>query len=243
MSTEATLLKGDCIEMMRTLPDACVQMVLVDLPYATTQNKWDELIPMADLWTAWRRLCVPGSPIVLFTQMPFTVTVAASNLKQLKTEWIWEKPQGTNFLNGKKYPMKVHENIPVFCDRMPPYHPQMTEGKPYSWGKHKGSSNYGKFNSDAKHFNTGTRCPRTVLQFHPDRGFHPTQKPVALCEYLIRTYTNPGDTVLDCCMGSGTTGVAAVNTGRGFVGIERDTSYFEIAQRRLNDGPSLVLAS
>jgi DNA modification methylase len=142
---------------------------------------------------------------VLFTQQPFTTTVAASNLKELRTEWIWEKAQGTNFLNAKKYPMKVHENILVFCDTLPPYSPQMSQGhSTYVTGINKGSSNYRPMEAHGGRINSeGTRYPRTVLEFTPERGLHPTQKPVALLEYLIRTYTNEGDTVLDCTMGSG----------------------------------------
>ncbi|WP_396248433.1 DNA-methyltransferase [Granulicella mallensis] len=192
---------------------------------------------MEKLWAEWKRVCKPGAPIVLFTQQPFTTTVAVSNLKQLKTELIWEKPQGTNFLNAKKYPMKVHENILVFCDQTPLYHPQMTTGAtPYVTGAHYGSSNYrpmdyagGKVNAD------GSRYPRSVLQFIPERGMHPTQKPVSLCEWLIRTYSNAGDTVLDCCMGSGTTILAALNTDRKGIGIEQDQKYFDIAAQRCKE--------
>ena len=228
-----TLLHGDCIEQMAKLPATSVDMVCADLPYGTTQNTWDSTIPLDQLWPAWKRLCKPGAPIVLFTQQPFTTTVAASNLKQLKTEWIWEKPQGTNFLNVKRYPMKVHENILVFCADVPCYAPQMTTGTPYITGKHKGSLNYGVFDGDKQFTNSGTRYPRTVLQFKCDRGLHPTQKPVDLIEYLIRTYSQPGDVVLDCVMGSGSAGVACVNTGRRFVGIERDDAYFKVAAERI----------
>ena len=218
-------------------------MILADLPYATTQNPWDQLIPMEKLWAEWKRICKPGAPIVLFTQQPFTTTVAASNLKQLKTELIWEKPQGTNFLNAKKYPMKVHENILVFCDQTPLYHPQMTTGAtPYVTGGHKGSSNYRPMDYDGGRVNSdGSRYPRSVLQFTPERGLHPTQKPVALCEWLIRTYSNPGDTVLDCCMGSGTTVLACENTGRKGIGIEREQKYFDIAAQRCKQ-PNWVMS-
>ena len=238
MSYASQLILGDCLQEMAKLPSGSVEMVLTDLPYGTTGNKWDSVIPMDQLWTAWKRICKPGSPIVLFTQQPFTTTVAASNLAQLKSEIIWEKPQGTNFLCAKLYPMKVHENILVFCDRTPPYNPQMTAGaKPYVSGHHKGSTNYPGFKDHGpRTVNTdGSRYPRSVLQFTPERGSHPTQKPVALCEYLIRTYSTPGAVVLDCTAGSGTTGVAAIQTGRRFIGIELDETYFEIMRQRLAD--------
>lgn len=228
---------GECIERMSTLPDASVDMILADLPYGTTSNAWDSVIPMNQLWAAWKRICKPGSPIVLFTQQPFTTTVAASNINHLRTELIWEKPQGTNFLNARVYPMKVHENVLVFCDRTPRYQPQMQYGnKTYVSGRHKGSSNYRQFEDREPKVNAdGSRYPRSVLQFTPQRGLHPTQKPVALLEYLIQTYSKVGDVILDPTMGSGSTGVAAMNTGRAFVGIELDEAYFEIASKRITE--------
>lgn len=225
---------GDCLERMQEISDASIDMVLTDLPYATTQNAWDTLIPMDQLWAAWKRICKPGAPIVLFTQQPFTTTVAASNLGQLKTEWIWTKEQGTGFLNANRYPLKSHENILVFCGRTPPYHPQMTTGsRPYVTGKNRGSSNYGSF-AEVRTENTGTRFPTTILEFPRDKSrLHPTAKPIALCEYLIKTYSCPGDTILDATMGSGTTGVAALNTDHNFIGIEKSPEYFAIAEQRI----------
>lgn len=171
---------------------------------------------------------------MLFTQQPFSTVVAASNLSQLKTEWIWRKPQGTGFLNANQYPLKSHENVLVFCDRMPPYYPQMTTGSdPYITGKNRGSANYGAFAKVRTH-NNGSRFPTTVLDYNRDpHRLHPTAKPVALCEYLIRTYTDSGAMILDCTMGSGTTGVAALITGRRFIGIERDPDYYRIACERI----------
>jgi site-specific DNA-methyltransferase (adenine-specific) len=166
------------------------------------------------------------------------VQPAASNLKNLRTEWIWQKAQGTGFLNAKRYPLKSHENILVFCDRMPPYHPQKSMGhKPYITGKNNGSSNYRPMEPHRTMNSDGSRYPTTVLTFNSDKGLHPTQKPVTLCEYLIRTYSNEGDTVLNNCMGSGTTGVAAMNTSRRFVGIERDGDYFAVATARCGPRP------
>ena len=173
---------------------------------------------------------------MLFTQQPFTTTVAASNLAQLRTEWIWEKPQGTGFLNCSRYPLKSHENILVFCDQVPPYHPQMTTGHtPYITGRGKKTSNYGDFKNLQTVNTEGTRYPKTVLKFTPEKGHHPTQKPVPLLEYLVRTYSTRGAVVLDCTAGSGSTGVAAIRTGRKFIGIERDENYFEIMRKRLAD--------
>src|ERR1019366_2048401 len=183
-----TIILGDCLEKMKDLSDGSVDCVICDLPYGTTSNAWDIIIPMDDLWAAWRRICKPGAPIILFTQQPFTTTVAGSNLKQLKTEWIWEKPSGTGFLNCRKYPLKSHENVLVFCDRTPPYTPQKKTGcRSYVTGKGGGSSNYGNVERTQSINTDGTRYPKTVLKFTPDRGLHPTQKPLALIEYLIKT--------------------------------------------------------
>ncbi|WP_213805745.1 site-specific DNA-methyltransferase [Granulicella sp. dw_53] len=221
---------------MKHIPDGTVDCIICDLPYGTTQNRWDAVIPMEQLWSEWKRICKPGAPIILFTQQPFTTTVAASNLKHLKTEWIWEKPQGTGFLNAKLYPLKSHENILVFCDRKPPYYPQMETGsKPYVTGRGKKSSNYGQFENTVTVNTDGSRYPKTVLRYAAEKGLHPTQKPIALIEYLIRTYTVEGSTILDCACGSGTTIVACDNTGRIGIGIESDATYFEIAVNRINE--------
>lgn len=225
---------GNCLQRMSEIPDQSVDMILTDLPYGTTANVWDSIIPLDQLWAAWKRLCKPGAPIVLFAQAPFSITLAASNLKQLKTEWIWEKPQGTGFLNCNRYPLKSHENILVFCDQMPLYHPQKETGhQPYTTGRGKKSENYGAFENKETVNLDGSRYPKTVLKFNQEKGFHPTQKPVDLLSYLIKTYSNPGDTILDCTMGSGSTGVAALQTGRSFIGIERDEDYFWIAGKRM----------
>ena len=227
--------RGDCLEQMRWIPAGSVDCVLTDLPYGTTDNPWDAILPMDQLWVEWKRVAKRGAPIVLFTQQPFTTAVSASNLRQLKTEWIWVKGNATGFLNAKKYPLKAHENILVFCDRLPPYYPQKRPGQPYTAKtKNKRSSNYGdqKLNVSSQSLD-GSRYPTTILTFKHERGLHPTQKPVKLLEYLIATYTRPGAVVLDCCIGSGSTGVAAHNVGRNFIGIERDPKYFAIAQARL----------
>lgn len=234
MTSPFTLMHGECLELMATLPDASIDMVMCDLPYGTTQNKWDSVIDLAQLWAQYERIC--RGAIVLTAQAPFDKILGASNIKILKYEWIWQKEAGTGFLNAKKAPLKDHENVLVFYKSQPTYNPQMRTGfKPYvaKQGAKK-SENYGD-QSGAVTVSDGERYPLTVLQFPRDKDkVHPTQKPVALMEYLIRTYTHEGETVLDNCMGSGTTGVACINTGRNFVGMERDDKYFAIAEDRIN---------
>lgn len=229
------LVMGDCLELMKTIPDGSVDMVLCDLPYGTTQNKWDAVIPLDALWREYRRIC--RGAIVLTAQAPFDKVLGASNLPMLKYEWIWRKEAGSGHLNAKRAPLKDHENVLVFYREQPTYNPQMRLGfKPYvcKQGATK-SQNYGS-QTGALTVSDGSRYPLTVIDFPRDKNkVHPTQKPVALLEYLIRTYTNEGDTVLDNTMGSGSTGVAAVNTGRNFIGIEMDPTYFEVAKKRIDD--------
>jgi site-specific DNA-methyltransferase (adenine-specific) len=227
---------GDCLDLMAALPAHSVDLVLCDLPYGTTQNKWDSVIPLTDLWAEYRRVC--SGAIVLTAQTPFDKVLGASNLGMLRYEWIWRKEAGTGFLNAKKAPLKDHENILVFYDRPPTYNPQMRTGfKPYKCKQGHVGTNYGAVRPENVSESNGERYPVTVLEFPRDGGkVHPTQKPVALMEYLIRTYTNEGDTVLDNTMGSGTTGVAAVKSGRRFIGMERDPAYFAIAWDRIHGG-------
>lgn len=218
---------------MAQIPDGSVDLVLCDLPYGTTQNKWDSVLPLDLLWSEYRRVCTGA--IVLTAQAPFDKALGASNLGMLKYEWIWEKEMGSGHLNAKKAPLKSHENVLVFYEHQPTYNPQFDEGKPYKMVSGKGSSNYGEQKETVTE-SDGRRYPKTVIRIPRDRTrFHPTQKPVALMEYLVKTYTNEGDVVLDNCMGSGTTGVACVNTGRKFIGIERDADYFKIAEQRIYD--------
>lgn len=229
----ATLYMGDCLELMASQPDQSVDMVMADLPYGTTQNKWDSIIPLDLLWQQYWRVC--RGAVVLTAQAPFDKALGASCLRHLKYEWIWEKPKATGHLNCKKQPMKAHENVLVFYLKQATYNPQMTEGTPYS-NNHKpgdAGSNYGSVGF-SKVVGRTTRYPRSVLNFsHEAKPVHPTQKPVALMEYLVRTYTNPGDVVLDNTMGSGTTGVACANAGRRFIGMEMDAGYFEVACGRI----------
>lgn len=227
------LLQGDCLELMKDIPDGSIDMILCDLPYGTTQNKWDSVIPLDLLWNEYKRIC--NGAIVLTAQTPFDKIIGCSNLAMLKYEWIWRKESGTGFLNAKKAPLKDHENVLVFYKKQITYNPQMRTGfKAYQCkqGNTK-SSNYGA-QTGATTVSNGERYPLTVIEFQRDNGkVHPTQKPVALMEYLIKTYTNEGETVLDNCMGSGTTGVACVNTKRKFVGMEKDEGYFAVAKNRI----------
>ena len=237
MSTEVEIYCGDCIELMSTIPDGSVDMVCCDMPYGTTKCKWDAVIDLQLMWGHYRRITKPDAAIVLFSQSPFDKVLGVSNLSQLRYEWIWEKPAATGFFNANKMPLKAHENILVFYDKLPTYNPQKTQGHERKVTKRKeiGSEVYGKGRKLTEYDST-ERYPRSVQRFSSGtrvKGLHPTQKPVELVEMLIRTYTNEGDTVLDNCMGSGTTGVAATNTGRSFIGIEIDPDYFEIAKGRL----------
>lgn len=224
---------GDCFDVMATLEAGTVDMVLCDLPYGTTQNKWDSVLPLDRLWADYWRLLKSNGAAVLTAQPPFDKALGASQLNALKYEWIWEKPRATGHLNCKKQPMKSHENVLVFCREQSAYYPQMTPGEKYS--AHGGPSkrdNYGGFSTTRE--NDGSlRYPRSIQQFNNEAGFHPTQKPVALFEYLIRTYTNPGELVLDNTAGSGTTAIAAVQSGRRWICIERGPEYFAKACARV----------
>lgn len=224
---------GDCLQLMRAIPDGSIDMIMCDLPYGTTQNKWDSILPLDELWSHYRRVC--RGAIVLTAQTPFDKVLGASNLGMLKYEWIWRKEAGSGFLNAKKSPLKDHENVLVFYRTQPTYNPQMRTGfKPYKCKQGHVGDNYGSVRPENISESNGERYPVSVLEFPRDREkLHPTQKPVALMEYLIRTYTNEGELVLDNCMGSGTTGVAAINTGRRFIGMEQNPEYFAIAENRI----------
>lgn len=227
---------GDCLDILPTLEAGSVDMVLCDLPYGTTQNKWDSIIPLDRLWVEYWRVVKPNGAVVLTAQTPFDKVLGVSCLKYLKYEWIWNKTRATGHLNVWKQPMKNHENVLVFYRAQCTYNPQGITRKAVATIRKGGDNgtNYGKSDKDA--VQEWENFPRAVINI-PSEGttVHPTQKPVALMEYLIRTYTNEGETVLDNTMGSGTTGVAARNTGRNFIGIERDPSYFTIAQQRINN--------
>lgn len=236
------LYKGDCIEQMQNIQNERVQMILCDLPYGTTaRNEWDKKVPLEPLWKEWLRIIKPNGVIALWSQMPFTAELVMSNPQLFRYEWIIEKTHPTGFLNARRMPMKCHESILIFYKKQPIYNPQMTHGheRKISTAKHKKnsklSSNYREYIPTT--YDSTDRFPRDVLTFKWDKQkskLHPTQKPVAANEYFIKTYTNEGDIILDCCMGSGSTGVAALNTGRDFIGIEINEEYFNIAQNRLN---------
>ena len=230
------LLHGDCLELMKDIPDKSVDMILCDLPYGTTRNKWDKSIDLSVLWDNYKRIIKSGGVIALFSQMPFSAELVNSNRKQFRYEWIWEKSQGTGHLNANRMPLKIHENILIFYDKLGIYNPQYSEGKAYTAKQSTHSSNYGKQKDDIITVNDGFRYPTDIIKFGKDaHKIHPTQKPVPLLEYLIKTYTNEGETVLDNCMGSGSTGVACINTNRDFIGIELDDNYFDIAKKRIEE--------
>lgn len=232
---------GDCLEVMPTL-DRQFDMILADLPYGTTACKWDTVIPFKPLWEQYKRLIRPKGAIVLFGSQPFTSALVMSNLDWYRYEWIWEKPQGTGYLNANRNPMKVHENLSVFYDGLGTYNPQKSRGKPYRATRGAvGDVVRDKTVGGYVTVSNGGRFPKTVQRFNDDKGYHPTQKPVALLEYLIRTYTNEGEWVLDNTMGSGSTGVACINTGRNFAGIELLPEYFAIAQERIEKAQSEMI--
>jgi site-specific DNA-methyltransferase (adenine-specific) len=215
-------------------------MVLADPPYGTTACKWDTVIDLEGMWAQLKRITKPNGAIVMTASQPFTSALVMSNPKMFKYDWIWRKPKGTGHLNAKRMPMRDKEDVIVFCSGKPAYNPQFSEGLAYKeksgWKGTKGYEGYGVDKRQGED-NPGRRYPKQVIEFGVvERGtVHPTQKPVALMEYLIRTYTNEGETVLDFAMGSGSTGVAAVNTNRNFIGIELDPDYFAIAEQRIQE--------
>lgn len=228
----------DCLEGMKRIPNKSIDMILCDLPYGTTACKWDTIIPFEPLWEQYERVIKDNGAIVLFGSEPFTSTLRMSNLKHYKYDWIWDKVNRyTGYGNCKNAPLRRYETISVFAKQKTTYNPQMAVGKPYKKTGDYSSKIYdtGKIKKTGE--NRGTRYPYNILQFKGDdkkNGFlHPTQKPVALLEYLIKTYTNEGETVLDNTMGSGSTGVACINTHRNFIGMEVDETYFNIAKERI----------
>ncbi|HAD68277.1 MAG TPA: cytosine methyltransferase [Acinetobacter radioresistens] len=237
MKKDITLMHGDCLERMKEIESGSVDMILCDLPYGTTCCSWDAVIPFEPLWAEYKRVIKENGAIVLFSAQPFTAMLIASNLKMYRYEWIYEKPSAKGFMNVNIQPLRAHENIEVFYKRKPTYNPIKTKGHNRQRAKRRdiGCEAYGK-TLKLNEYDSTERFPRSVQVFSADTqnsSLHPTQKPVALCEYLIRTYTHAGETVLDNCMGSGSTGVACINTDRGFIGIEKEQKYFDIAQQRI----------
>lgn len=241
--SECELFNGDCLEIMKQLPDKSVDMILCDLPYGQTQrNKWDIVIPFEPLWEEYKRIIKDTGAIVLFANGMFTAELMFSNKTMWKYNLIWEKTQPTGFLNAKKMPLRNHEDICVFYNKLPTYNPQKSAGhaRKISKVEHKlgcqNTSNYGKHGLTT--YDSTERYPKSVWKFAKDSqksALHPTQKPIALLEELIKTYTNEGETLLDNCMGSGSTGVACINTNRNFIGIELDENYFNIAKNRIEE--------
>ena len=223
---------------MKDIPDGSIDMVLCDMPYGTTKCKWDVKIPFDKLWEQYNRIVKENGAVVLFAGEPFASSLRLSNIEDYKYDWVWDKVRGTGFLNAKKQPMRYHEILCVFYRKQCTYNPQKTTGHVKKTAFRKADLQtpvYGEM-KNGNYYSSTERYPRSILKFSTDTqkvALHPTQKPVALCEYMIRTYTNEGETVLDNCMGAGSTGVACVNTGRRFIGMELDQEYFDIAADRI----------
>lgn len=239
---EIDLRQGNCLDLMWDIPGKSIDMILCDLPYGITRNKWDSVLPFPSLWANYQRIISDHGAIVLFGSGMFTALCMCSNPIMWRYNLIWEKTGPTGFLNAKKMPLRSHEDIMVFYKKLPTYNPQKTTGHALkiSRAEHKAncrkSSNYG--DHALKDYESTERFPKSVIKLKTDKqkaALHPTQKPVALMEYLVKTYTNPGDIVLDNCMGSGSTGIACINTGRRFIGMEIDGDYFDIASKRIEE--------
>lgn len=242
ISPEINLIHGDCIEVMKDIPDKSIDLILCDLPYQRTQNKWDIMIPIDELWKQYNRVIKDNGCIALFSDGMFMAQLMMSNPKMWKYNLVWDKVLPSGFLNANRMPLRSHEEVCIFYKKQPTYNPQKVKGSPnHSKGKPKdcANNNYGDFEfvdnskelGDMKH-------PVSIVRFskpHPSVSVHPTQKPVELLEWIIKTYTNEGDIVIDNCMGSGSTGVACVNTGRRFIGIELSKEYYDIAQARIRE--------
>lgn len=239
-----TIIHGDCLVEMKNIPDKSIDMIICDLPYGTTQNKWDSIIDLEKLWQQYIRVIKDDGAIVLTSQEVFTAHLILSNKNWFKYKFVWIKSKATNFLNAKKQPLRKHEDICVFYKKPPIYNPQMAQGESYDKGvrKNQCTGSYGKFNpihvkSD------GGRYPNDILYFKTSEAegvvLHPTQKPVALLEYLIKTYTNEDDLVLDNACGSGSTCVACVNTNRHYIGIEKEKEYYDISVNRIEKAKRL----
>lgn len=242
------VIQADCIEAMSKMPTSCIDMVLCDLPYGTTQNKWDSILPLDELWMHYKRVLKPNGVVVLTSLGLFTAQLMLSQPKMFKYRWIWQKSKATNFLNAKKQPLRKFEDVCVFYNKQPTYHPQMTDGEPYDKGLRKNqlSGSYGDF-QPAHVRSNGFRYPTDIIYFKTAESegevWHPTQKPVELGRYLVRTYTNPGDIILDNTCGSGSFLVSALLEGRNFIGIEKNENvalfknkkidYIKVASKRI----------
>jgi site-specific DNA-methyltransferase (adenine-specific) len=243
--SQINLFNGDCLGVMDNIPDGSVDLVLTDPPYGTTACAWDSIIPLEPMWSQLKRIIKPNGAIVLFGSQPFTTTLISSNIDMFKYCWVWEKNFSTNFLHAKRQPLRKTEDIIVWIKGTSFYYPIKTEGNPPTRSA-KGSSTGNLWSGSSTHNYVGgdtTRFPSNILKFDahdPKKRLHPTQKPVPLMEYLIKTYSNEGDVILDNVMGSGTTGIACINTNRKFIGIEMDFEYFEMAKNRIDTHYELI---
>jgi site-specific DNA-methyltransferase (adenine-specific) len=232
---------SDCLEEMKNIKNSSIDLILCDLPYGTTACSWDVIIPFDKLWEQYNRIAKDNCPILLFSGQPFTSLLVCSNLKMFKTEWIWKKKKAKNYTQAKRHPMKYHETIVVFGKKTINYFPIMVPGKPYKKVQRKGNKE-NSFLTDTRPegfitINEGLRYPSTIVEFNqPEKEtFHPTQKPIELLEYFIKTYSRENAIILDNCMGAASTGIACINTGRKFIGIEKDKKYFDISLNRINN--------
>lgn len=232
---------GDCLKLMKSIPNKSIDLILADLPYGITHTKWDSVIPLKPLWQQYKRIIKDHGCIALFGSEPFSSNLRMSNLKMYRYDWVWDKITPTQFLNAYRRPMARHEMISIFYKHLPTYNPQKTKGKPYHSISGADSSLYNGCHSQYHTNNTGLRLPVDVIKFKNKnfkKRLHPTQKPVPLLKYLIKTYTNKKDLVLDNCMGSGSTGVAAKELHRNFIGMELNDHYFKIAKKRIFNADS-----
>jgi site-specific DNA-methyltransferase (adenine-specific) len=236
------ILLGDCLELMKDIPNGSIDMILCDLPYGTTNCKWDIIIPFEKLWEQYYRITKPNAAIVLFSTQPFTTALISSNMKDFRYSLIWDKIRAAGFLNANRMPLKQHEDINVFYKMQPTYNPQKYIDKPYDKTKYNGNkldkNVLGAYTSQSSK-NEGERFPKSILTFSQNwrrqDQIHPTQKPVELMEYLIKTYSNEGDLILDNCAGSGTTAIACLNTNRQFIVMEKERKYYDIILKRVAD--------
>lgn len=231
---------GDCLDIMKSISDTSVDCVICDLPYAQTANHWDVLIPLDKLWVEYKRICKSNAALLFTAKGQFMIDLILSNRDWYRYEWVWNKQKAANFAHVNRRPLMSHEFILVFYNKLPVYNPQMVQGKPYKQNRKDGTVDCVApgMNRGWKTESDGMRYPKTIIEVenHAQRQtVHPTQKPVALMEYLIKTYTNENEVVLDNCMGSGTTGVACKNLNRSFIGIEKEESFFEIAKSRIEN--------
>lgn len=228
------LYHGDCLELMKDIDDKSIDMICCDLPYSITNCKWDTIIPFDQLWNQYKRIIKDNGAIVLTASQPFTSALVMSNPKWFKYSLVWIKNNSTGFLNAKKMPLRKHEDVLVFYKRTPIYNPQFTEGKPYTTVRKRNyTESYNPYKPVSTINEDGKRYPTSVIEISCERGLHPTQKPVPLFEHLIRTYTNEGDIVLDNCAGSCTTAIAAINTNRNWICMEKDEHYYNAGLARV----------